>query len=325
MNIVTETLLDHLPPKNKLTSSGWYNFNCPCCHNNGESRPDTKKRGNLMITPEGGFVYHCYNCSFSTGWSPGSAIYNKVEKLFKWFDISSDDIGKIKLEILTLKKVEGNNYIERKTSTFDKVKLPHSLNKIEDISEFETDPNFIEAIEYVCQRNPFLLDIVDFYWTPDTIYMNNKRLIMKANYNGETYGYIGRWAKNTKPEMAKYINQVPEGFIFNMDALFKKNRKYVILCEGPLDALCVDGVSCLGNQVSPKQLRWLKQTDKQIVVVPDRDEAGKKLVKQAVSNGWWVAFPTWGEDIKDVEKATSEYGRLFVIERIIDNIAKMKQ
>lgn len=322
MNIVVETLLDNLPAKNKLTSSGWHNFNGVCCHHNGESRPDTKRRGNLMITPESGIVYNCYNCGFKTGWSPGSPIYNKVEKLFKWFGISSDEIGKIKLGIIALKKEDTSEFSRPNTDVFKKIDLPFSLNRIEDISEYETDTHFVEAIEYVCDRNPFLLNFVDFYWTPDTMYMNNKRLIMKADYNGETYGYIGRWAKKEKPAMAKYINQVPEGFIFNMDALFKKSRKYVILCEGPLDALCVDGISCLGNQVSPQQLKWLKQTDKQIVVVPDRDEAGKKLIKQAIDNGWWVSFPRWGDDVKDVEKATAVYGRLFTIEKIIDNIAK---
>ena len=50
---------------------------------------------------------------------------------------------------------------------------------------------------------------------------------------------------------------------------------------------------------------------------PDRDAAGKELIRQAAELGWEVSFPPWHTDIKDVGDAVLKYGRLLTLSSII--------
>ena len=60
MNEVQLGLLALLPSKRKTTPSGWTSFNAPCCHHRG-NRADDRQRGGVLINPNGGFQYHCFN------------------------------------------------------------------------------------------------------------------------------------------------------------------------------------------------------------------------------------------------------------------------
>ena len=73
MNLIQATFLQFLPPKKKQTPSGWIGFNAPCCVHNGDSA-DKRQRGGVMTSGEGGFQYHCFNCGFKAGWSPGKLL-----------------------------------------------------------------------------------------------------------------------------------------------------------------------------------------------------------------------------------------------------------
>jgi DNA primase len=57
----------------------------------------------------------------------------------------------------------------------------------------------------------------------------------------------------------------------------------------------------------------LNRLQKQIIVCPDRDIAGKKLVEQAIDLGWSVALPDWSSEITDISEAVSKYGRLYTL------------
>jgi microcin C transport system permease protein len=41
-----------------------------------------------MTNPEGGFQYHCFNCGFKAGWSPGKLLSVNTKKLFGWMGLS---------------------------------------------------------------------------------------------------------------------------------------------------------------------------------------------------------------------------------------------
>ena len=57
--------------------------------------------------------------------------------------------------------------------------------------------------------------------------------------------------------------------------------------------------------------------NRQIIVVPDRDKPGEKLINQAIEFGWGVAFPEWHEDVEDTADAVAKYGRLFTMKSIL--------
>jgi len=55
---------------------------------------------------------------------------------------------------------------------------------------------------------------------------------------------------------------------------------------------------------------------KEVIVVPDRDSSGKKLVEYAIARGWGLSMPDWDSDIVDTGDAVLRYGRLYTLHSI---------
>ena len=87
--------------------------------------------------------------------------------------------------------------------------------------------------------------------------------------------------------------------------------------EGPFDAMSVDGVALNGSEVSDQQAELIDRLQREVIVVPDADRAGSKLVDRAIELGWTVSFPVWLETCKDINEAVVKYGKLFVIKAIL--------
>ena len=88
------------------------------------------------------------------------------------------------------------------------------------------------------------------------------------------------------------------------------------MCEGPVDAIHIDGCAILGSEISEQQSMLLNRLGKDIIVVPDRDKAGSKLVERAIELGYQVSMPDWSQDICDIGDAVSKYGRLYTLHSI---------
>ena len=61
----------------------------------------------------------------------------------------------------------------------------------------------------------------------------------------------------------------------------------------------------------------INRLSKDVIVVPDRDEAGKKLIEQAIELGWGVSLPDWEVGINDIGDAVNKHGRLYALHRIV--------
>lgn len=317
MHEILEYIYDLLPAEKKQRSNGWVYFNCPCCYHSENS--DTKKRGNILFT-EDGFVYQCFNCKFKTGFHLGLSL-NK--KNLQWLD----DLGATSEQIKTLKKMikEYNDSNTDESSEKKVVYRPRTIRKIPEMYESINksvenkvdSPTLTKVLNYIVQRNPHLLEWTDLMWAE-----GQNHFLIPCYEFGEVVGYTLRslndYSKN------KYIHYVPEGYIHNFDTLFKE-RKYNILCEGDLDALAIDGIGILSSEFTPERLKRILtyNNGQELIVCPDRDLAGAKLVKQILDEDlpFAVSFPTWSRGIKDVEEATRKYGRLYTIY----NILEMKQ
>ena len=127
-------------------------------------------------------------------------------------------------------------------------------------------------------------------------------------------GFSGRMFEQS--EKVKYYTDVQPGYVFNMDAQ-DWTRKFVIVTEGPFDAITVSGVSILGSEINDTQRELIDGLGRQVIVVPDRDAPGEKLINQAKEFGWSVAFPEWETGVNDVADAVMKYGRLFTIQSIL--------
>jgi DNA primase len=107
--------------------------------------------------------------------------------------------------------------------------------------------------------------------------------------------------------------------VFNLDRQLI-DRKYVFVVEGPIDAISIDGVALTSAEINQTQRKLIEQLGKQIVVVPDRDQPGYRLVEQALEFGWGLSFPEWPEGVKDINEAQQQLGRLTALYLIVQGI-----
>jgi DNA primase len=155
----------------------------------------------------------------------------------------------------------------------------------------------------------------DFYYSPDQYGDFDRRVIIPFYWKGEVVGHTGRFF-DTRNKQVKYWTETQPGYVYNVDAQ-DWTRKFVIVTEGPFDAMTVSGVSILGSEINDTQKEIISNLNREIIVVPDRDAPGQKLVDQAMEFGWSVSFPDWGENVNDVADAVKNYGRLFTIKTIL--------
>ena len=123
-------------------------------------------------------------------------------------------------------------------------------------------------------------------YSPDQYWDVNRRLIIPFYWRGDVVGFTGRMFE--KSDKVKYYTDVQPGYVFNMDAQ-DWTRKFVIVTEGPFDAISVSGVSILGSEINEIQRELIDGLGRKAIVVPDRDAPGEKLINQAIEFGWSVA------------------------------------
>jgi hypothetical protein len=312
MNDIQSALLTLLPPKRKSTPSGWTSFDAVCCHNNGEAR-DTRKRGGIMTSPDGGWSYHCFNCGFKAGWAPGKLLSKNTKTLLKWLGMSDIDLGKLNLVAL---KIKDDQPVLKKPLHFELIEkpLPEATMSVMEwintayLPDVEEDINKIVA--YILGRG-MELDWYNWMWSPAPGYID--RIIIPFYHNGKIVGHTGRKITDGKP---KYLTDAQPGYIFNLDRQ-DNNRAYAIVVEGQFDAIAIDGCAIMHNEPNDSQILRLNTLGREVIVVPDRDRAGAKILNAAIKNNWSVSLPPWGNDIKDVADAVKKFGRLYVLATIL--------
>lgn len=326
---IQDAVLSHFPSKRKANSKGWLTGNAVCCPHNGETQ-DKRGRGGLITSPDGGIAYHCFNCQFKTGYTPGYALPPKFRKLLKWLGIDDNEIHRLSIEALReaqrqelLGLVKPEVKKEELKIEFKKYPLPSEAVSFFGLIEFyelkgnhEYPKGFVEAVEYVDKRK-INMQKYDFYWTPDTAHKMDKRVIIPFTYKNEIIGYTAR--AMIDGIVPKYFNQFDEGYVFNIDKQ-ERDWKFVIVCEGIFDALSVDGIAVMKAEVTKQQIDLIENLDREVIVVPDWNKTGQKLINVALQNGWSVSFPVWAETCIDINEAVVKYGKLFTIKSILDAV-----
>ena len=309
MNQIQAALQALLPANRKLTSGGWVSFNAVCCHNRGD-RHDTKRRGGVLFTPEG-FTYHCFNCGFKAGWTPGKLLSGNTKLLLKWCGMGDTDISK--LGLVTLKFKDDQPQF-KKAIVFELLEkqLPDECHSIDEwINDGCQEEDFLNVVDYVINKRKMGWDWYNWHWSAASGFRD--RVIIPFYDKGKIVGYTGRKIKDGKP---KYLTDAQSGYVFNIDKQ-TYDRKYVIVTEGQFDAIAVDGVAIMTNDPNETQCARINALGKPVIVVPDKDKPGAKLVKAALDNGWGVSLPPWEDHIKDAAKATEVYGRLYTLTTIL--------
>jgi 5S rRNA maturation endonuclease (ribonuclease M5) len=184
------------------------------------------------------------------------------------------------------------------------------------LDDFRNVPPLLNsAVDYVKDRK---IDTgkYDFYWTDSTDHSLHQRVIIPMYWEGKIIGYTSRtFVDSVKP---KYYSHYEPNLVFNLNNQ-QRDSKFVIVCEGPFDAMSVDGVAVMSNECSETQAEIIESLGKEVIVVADRDKAGARLLQNAIEYGWSASFPVWQETCKDINEAVVKYGKLFVLKSIIDS------
>jgi hypothetical protein len=302
MSLITDTIITYLPPNTKITPSGWRSFNATCCD-------DNRSRGGLIINEGGAVSYHCFNCNTKASWQPGRMLSRNMKTFMRSLGIDDTLLTKLSFEALRLHDAESDENPIALIPRFNSRELPPGSEPI--INFLDNPPEkLMPVLAYMNSRNLFLEDY-NFHWTPQPGFDN--RLIIPFYYQDKIVGYTARAINKDK---TRYLSEQQPGYVFNLDRQ-RDDRKYIIVCEGPLDAISIDGCAVLGSEIKENQNWLLKQQWKEIVLVPDRDHEGPKTVAKAIEYGWSVSFPEWPDGVKDVNDAVIKIGRLATLWLIV--------
>ena len=296
-------ILEYLPGKRKQTPSGWVSFNAVCCQHNGATA-DKRGRGGLKAT-EQGWSYHCFNCSYTASFVLGRQLTFKARRLLGWMGVPEGEIEMQNLESLRHRSIHG--IIE------DRQRVFNTLGGI----EFDEPDDFPPYSEVVTPEFPLYWDYIRRRGVPedfpimtsiktDGVHWTRPFVMIPFTHNNKVIGWTARFLDNKTP---KYINHSQPGYVFGTD-LQHADWNYAIVTEGIFDALSIGGLAVMHNTISDAQARFIRSLGKQVVVVPDQDQAGLELVDRAVELGWSVSIPDWPAHIKDVNDAVVELGRL---------------
>lgn len=332
MHQFTQFITQQIPANWKHSSGGWISGNCPACIHNGEPRPDTKKRGGFLIENDN-VHYHCFNCNYNCGWNPTTKITKTLENLLVYFGADRAEIKRFALRLFVTKHDNDGNEIpvipfqkpewKKIIQGWNEIQLPQGSKELFLIDDIKTNTPQYNALAYIVNRD------LHFYtdWFYSDHYSIKNRLILPLRYNRAIVGYAARWLGDSKPNTPKYLINVPKDYIFNLDNQ-TKSKKIVFVTEGFMDALMVDGIAIGSNQLSQTQADIIESLGKKVIVLPDKNKAGKRLVDTAIDRGWSISFPPWEDGIIDVNDSVLKYGRLFTVysalQATVDNTLKAK-
>ena len=302
-------ILAYLPARRKPSASGWISFNAPCCVHNGESA-DRRRRGGIK-TGEAGWSYHCFNCGYTASFIIGRQLSFKARKLLSWLGVPAEEIERINLESLKRKNMEG--------LLTDRQRVSNTLQGIE-FEERELPP----AAELVTTDHSPHWGYLRIRGVPadypvmtvlenDKVHWTRPQVIVPFTYDNRVVGYSCRMLDKRQP---KYIHDTQPGYVFGTD-LQGANWRYAVVVEGVFDALCIGGLAVLHAEINDAQARLIRSLDREVIVVPDQDAAGMRLVDRALELGWSVSMPEWPADVKDVNDAVIKFGKLATLITIL--------
>jgi len=284
----------YLPAKRKQTASGWISFNAPCCIHRGDTQ-DKRQRGGIKPNADSSWSYHCFNCGYTASFVLGRNLTFKARKLLQWLNVPGEEIERINLESLKQRSIQGllnerQEVIQKLQSIeFEDRDLPPETQELNDFAK-----------EYL-QNRCIPLDYPFLYKT-----MPRRGVVIPFTYNGQVVGHTTRFLDDRQP---RYIQDIQSGYVFGTD-LQKDTWQSVIVCEGVFDALSINGLAVLHAEINDAQVRLIRSLGRDVVVVPDQDEAGMRLVDRAVELGWAVSMPEWPAGCKDINDAVIRMGRL---------------
>ncbi len=312
----------------KRSSKDFININCPMCVQRGESA-DTRHRCGIKRFPNMIFV-NCFNCKFKAMYVVGESLSKTFRNFLLSIGLSDTEVKKLNFKAFEYSKFLNGERLEDMdnvifTPNFQEKELPPKSKLICDLVEDdEVNEDLIDVLTYLDTRGDVIFNYPNYYWSPEM----PRRFIIPYYFRNKIVGYTGRTIDPSDEKNTKYLKSADqENYLYNNQVLYDHKRKYIILVEGPLDAMSIDGVALLGSTINDNQAQWLNNSGKEIILLGDNDSSGKKLIDKAIEYNWHVAFPRlkdgsgtnnwWELNVKDAAEAAHKYGKLYTIQSIL--------
>lgn len=305
-------ILSIIPGRKKNTSSGWTSFNAICCSHFGH-KADRRSRGGIRFDGPN-WNYHCFNCGFKCNFTLGRSISHKTRQLLTWCGI--DDVVIQRWSLESLQQKDMIDFSKPRVKLKIKFK-DHVLPSGELLDK--NNPHHKVFVDYV-QKRGISIDEYPFLITPDEPGRMGNRVIIPYTYKNKIVGHTSRFLDDRTP---KYLNEQQPGYVFNID-MQKPEWTVCIVTEGIFDALAIDGVAVMHDDISNEQAQLLSTLNKSIIVVPDQDKTGLKMCDRALELGYQVSLPNWGADVKDTNDAVMKYGKLQTLLSILQSATNSK-
>lgn len=306
-------ILSIIPGRKKQTQSGWTSFNAICCGHRGH-KPDRRGRGGIKFDGQTNWVMHCFNCNYSCSFILGKTISSKTKQFLIWCGVDDDQIQRWSFE--SLQNKDALDLIikyKREEVKFKTKKLPEG-----ELLE-KNNPRHKFFVDYL-EKRKVNLDKYKFYVNPDNKDRTQFGIIVPYTYKNKVVGNTTRFIDNKSP---KFINNQTPGYVFNIDNQHK-DWSVCILVEGIFDAISIDGIATMHDDISDDQAKVIATLNKKIIFVPDQDSTGLKVTDRALELGYSVSLPEWDKNVKDVNDAVVKYGKLPTLLSILENATMSK-
>lgn len=316
MTNLEDIIRQHISLPRRAKSNGWFSVLCKVCNDHGRKGP---RAGFNFDGPKVG--YNCFNCGHAAVYDQStSGLMSKDMKIvLDAFGVPKDEWQRIVFHALanqdiTFTPSERNRDIEPSV-----LQLPNSFYPL---TEDSSDEWAVAANDHLMEKRRMTCEDYPFYLSRKTDNLDEKkwfgRLIIPVFKGKNIIFWQGRDLSDTRTR--KYLSpDVPrENVLHGYDLIQEETNTPLYVVEGFFDAFALKGVAVFGSKMNPNQLRWLKDTKRPKVVVPDRTGNGISLAEQALELGWSISTPDIGS-CKDVSDAVVRYGLLYTLRTIKDS------
>lgn len=305
------------------TAGDWNKVFCEVC---GDGSRRKGPRGGWLFSDGGDTAfYHCFNCGCNENFS-----VNREHPFSKGMRDVFDGFGipRIDYNALLLQKQNGKVVPKEKRNVqYSYIELPDYFSPIE-----ECDSKLAKDAKMFLRHN-YALTPKDFSFYVSTGLTKSKdnkskadakrmagRLVIPFFRYGKIIYFQARdiLGKSTHKYISPNIQK--HNILFNVDELDRISESPLYVVEGAMDAIHLNGVATLGNELSTFQCKMLQESKRRKILVPDFNGDSDKLCQQFIRNGWEISLPEYRTRVNDVSQAILTFGKLYVAHDIANTI-----
>lgn len=295
---------------------GWHPTLCKVCNDHG------KKGDRAAFKFDGDTVgYHCFNCGISTMYDPEKhrRMPKKMVEILTAFGIPDREWQMVVFKHLGTARRDDSGSHQILNIEPAEIDLPQNFLQL-GIDTSSNDDVAEYAKEYLAERG------ID--WQSYPFYISNHtskkwfgRLIIPIYKDKKVVFYQGRDLSGLQPQ--RYLSPVADKskILYGYENLHTNIDEPLYVVEGFFDAFLLGGVALFGNQLYDPQIKWLNQSRREKVIIPDRYGDGQILANKAIEIGWSVSTPD-APGCKDVSDIVKKYGMLYTLRSIHTNTFK---